>query len=148
MPAPPSASPRFRRTRRSRSMACSRAREICSSKNTRRAMRAPDWLTARPVAHRGLHDAARGILENMPGAVQAAIAGNFSIEVDIQLSADGEAMVHHDNALGRLTEGSGALLGKTAAELKAVAFKNTPERMMTLGDLCSLVAGRVPLVIE
>ena len=111
-------------------------------------MRAPDWLTARPVAHRGLHDAARGILENMPGAVQAAIAGNFSIEVDIQLSADGEAMVHHDNALGRLTEGSGALLGKTAAELKAVKFKNTPERMMTLGDLCSLVAGRVPLVIE
>ena len=111
-------------------------------------MRAPDWLTARPVAHRGLHDAARGIIENMPGAVQAAITGNFSIEVDIQLSADGEAMVHHDDALGRLTEGSGALLGKTAAELKAVTFKDTQERMMTLGDLWALVAGRVPLVIE
>ena len=111
-------------------------------------MRAPDWLTARPVAHRGLHDAARGIIENMPGAVQAAIAGNFSIEVDIQLSADGEAMVHHDDALGRLTEGSGALRGKTASELKAVTFKSTAERMMTLGDLCALVAGRVPLVIE
>ena len=55
-------------------------------------MRAPDWLTARPVAHRGLHDISRGIVENMPGAVQAAIAGNFSIEVDIQLSSDGEAM--------------------------------------------------------
>src|SRR5207249_5557714 len=79
---------------------------------------------------------------------QAAVDGNFAIECDIQLSSDGEAMVHHDNALGRLTEGSGALLGKTAAELKAVAFKNTPERMMTLGDLCTLVAGRVPLVIE
>ncbi len=111
-------------------------------------MRAPDWLTARPIAHRGLHDAARGIIENMPGAVQATIAGNFSIEVDIQLTADGEAMVHHDDALGRLTEGSGALLGKTAAELKAVTFKRTPERMMSLGDLCTLVAGRVPLVIE
>ena len=111
-------------------------------------MRAPDWLTARPIAHRGLHDAARGIIENMPGAVQATIAGNFSIEVDIQLTADGEAMVHHDDALGRLTEGSGALLGKTAAELKAVTFKSTPERMMSLGDLCTLVAGRVPLVIE
>lgn len=111
-------------------------------------MRAPDWLTARPVAHRGLHDFARGIVENMPGAVQAAIDGNFSIEVDIQLTADGEAMVHHDDALGRLTDGSGALLGKTAAELKAVRFRNTPERMMTLGDLCALVDGRVPLVIE
>ncbi len=57
-------------------------------------------------------------------------------------------MVHHDDALGRLTEGSGALLGKTSAELKAVTFKTTSERMMTLADLCALVAGRVPLVIE
>jgi glycerophosphoryl diester phosphodiesterase len=111
-------------------------------------MRAPDWLTARPVAHRGLHDAARGIIENMPGAAHAAISGNFGIECDIQLTSDGEAMVHHDDALGRLTEGSGALLGKTAAELKAVKFRDTPERMMTLGDLCALIAGRVPLVIE
>ncbi|MGY3420625.1 glycerophosphoryl diester phosphodiesterase [Bradyrhizobium sp. F1.13.4] len=86
-------------------------------------MRAPDWLTARPVAHRGLHDIARGIVENMPGAVQAAIAGNFSIEVDIQLSADGEAMVHHDHALGRLTETTGPLVDKTAAELKALTFQ-------------------------
>jgi glycerophosphoryl diester phosphodiesterase len=111
-------------------------------------VRVPDWLTARPVAHRGLHDAARGIIENMPAAAQAALAGRFSIECDIQLTADGEAMVHHDNELGRLTEGSGALLGKTAAELKAVTFKNTSERMMTLAELCALVAGRVPLVIE
>src|SRR6201991_4372187 len=111
-------------------------------------MRAPDWLTARPVAHRGLHDRARGIIENMPAAAAAAVAGNFAIECDIQLTSDGEAIVHHDDALGRLTEGSGALLGKTAAELKAVKFKNTDERMMTLADLCTLVAGRVPLVIE
>jgi glycerophosphoryl diester phosphodiesterase len=111
-------------------------------------VRAPDWLTARPVAHRGLHDRARGIVENMPAAAQAAVDGNFAIECDIQLTADGEAMVHHDDALGRLTEGSGPLLGKTAAELKAVSFKDTPERMMSLGDLCALVGGHVPLVIE
>lgn len=111
-------------------------------------MRAPDWLTARPVAHRGLHDDARGIVESMPGAFRAAIAGNFSIETDIQLTADGEAMVHHDDELGRLTEGSGALRTKTAAELRQVVFKNTSERMMSLADLCRLVAGRVPLVIE
>jgi len=109
---------------------------------------APDWLTARPVAHRGLHDAARGIIENMPGAARAAVAGNFAIECDIQLSADGEAMVHHDGVLDRLTEASGKLRDKTAAELKSVPFKATAERMMTLADLCDLVAGRVPLVIE
>jgi glycerophosphoryl diester phosphodiesterase len=109
---------------------------------------APDWLTARPVAHRGLHDRISGIVENMPGAARAAISGNFGIECDIQLSADGEAMVHHDDALGRLTEGSGALLGLTCRELKAVRFKDTPEQMMTLGDLCALVDGRVPIIIE
>ena len=111
-------------------------------------MRAPDWLTARPIAHRGLHDRARGIIENMPAAAQAAVSGNFSIECDIQLTADGEAMVHHDDALGRLTEGSGALLDMTSGQLRAVKFKDTSERMMSLGDLCALVAGRVPLVIE
>jgi len=84
----------------------------------------------------------------MPGAVQAAISGNFAIEVDIQLSADGEAMVHHDHALGRLTDASGPVVAKTAAELKAITFKDTTERMMSLGDLCAMVAGRVPLVIE
>jgi len=111
-------------------------------------LRAPDWLTARPVAHRGLHDRARGIIENMPAAVEAAISGRFAIEVDIQLTGDGEAMVHHDDALGRLTDGGGALLRKTATELKAVSFKDTPERMMSLPDLLTLVRGRVPLVIE
>ena len=111
-------------------------------------MRAPDWLTARPVAHRGLHDRARGIIENMPGAAVAAIDGHFTIECDIQLTADGEAMVHHDDALGRLTKGSGDLLDLTSEKLRAVRFKDTSERMMSLGDLCALVAGRVPLVIE
>ena len=111
-------------------------------------MRAPNWLTARPIAHRGLHDRARGIIENMPAAAQAAVSGNFGIECDIQLTADGEAMVHHDDALGRVTEGTGALLGMTSGQLRAVKFKDTSERMMSLGDLCALVAGRVPLVIE
>ena len=57
-------------------------------------------------------------------------------------------MVHHDDALGRLTVGSGALINMTAAELKAVEFRDTPERMMSLAELCALVNGRVPLVIE
>src|SRR5882672_11648367 len=107
-----------------------------------------DWLTAQPIAHRGLHDAAAGVIENTASAFRAAIEGGFAIECDIQLSADGEAMVHHDFALGRLTEGSGPLRDKTAAELKQMMFKDTPERMMSLGDLCALVAGRVPLIIE
>src|SRR4051812_4485053 len=107
-----------------------------------------DWLTARPVAHRGLHDAAAGVIENTASAFKAAIAGGFGIETDLQISSDGEAMVHHDFALGRLTLGSRQLAAMTAAGLKEVPFKATTDRMMTLGELCAFVAGRAPLVIE
>ena len=79
-----------------------------------------DWLTARPIAHRGLHDAAAGVIENTASAFAAAIAGGYGIETDLQISADGEAMVHHDDVLGRLTEGRGRLADMTAAEIKAV----------------------------
>jgi glycerophosphoryl diester phosphodiesterase len=66
----------------------------------------------------------------------------------VQISADGEAMVHHDDTLGRLTDGSGALDTLTAAELKRVAFKASVDRMLTLGELCDLVGGRTTLLIE
>jgi glycerophosphoryl diester phosphodiesterase len=107
-----------------------------------------DWLTARPIAHRGLHDAARGVFENTAGAVRAAIAANYGIEVDVQVSGDGEAMVHHDDVLGRLTEGEGRLDSFTAAELRLVPFRGSDEHMMTLGDLCDLVGGRVTMLVE
>jgi glycerophosphoryl diester phosphodiesterase len=111
-------------------------------------MSGPDWLTAQPVAHRGLHDIAAGVVENTASAFAAAIAGGFAIETDLQLSSDGEAMVHHDFALGRLTLGSRQLAAMTAAGLKEVPFKATADRMMTLGEMCGLVAGRTPMLIE
>jgi glycerophosphoryl diester phosphodiesterase len=111
-------------------------------------MSSPDWLTNRPVAHRGLHDAARGVIENTPSAVAAAAAANYAIEVDLQITADGEAMVYHDDSLGRLTEGSSELKSMGAAELRRVPFKATSDHMISLGELCDLVAGRVTLVLE
>ncbi len=107
-----------------------------------------DWLTARPIAHRGLHDAANGVIENTAPAFTAAIAAGFGIETDLQISADGEAMVHHDDALGRLTEGSARLADLSATEIKAVRFKGSAAHILTLGELCELVAGRAPLLLE
>jgi glycerophosphoryl diester phosphodiesterase len=107
-----------------------------------------DWLTARPVAHRGLHDTANGVVENTPSAFAAAISCNYAIECDLQLSADGEAMVFHDETLDRLTVAQGPLSARNSDELKAIALKNTDDRMITLSELCELVAGRVTLVIE
>jgi glycerophosphoryl diester phosphodiesterase len=107
-----------------------------------------DWLTARPIAHRGLHDDAAGVIENTASAFRAAIEGRYAIECDVQVSADGEAMVYHDETLGRLTQGQERLDAMPAAALKRVAFHATADRMMTLGELCDLVAGRVTLVVE
>ena len=107
-----------------------------------------DWLTARPIAHRGLHDAKAGIVENSASAFAAAVAANYAIECDLQLSADGEAMVHHDDMLGRLNEGSALLDAMPAAELRRVRYRGSGDRIITLGDLCDLVGGRVTLVIE
>jgi glycerophosphoryl diester phosphodiesterase len=107
-----------------------------------------DWLTERPIAHRGLHDAASGVIENTAGAVRAAIAAGYGIEVDVQISADGEAMVHHDAVLGRLIDGDERLDRLSAAALGRVTFRGSDERMMTLGELCDLVGGRVPILVE
>jgi len=92
-----------------------------------------DWLTARPIAHRGLHGP--GAVENTPTAFNAAIAAGYAI-------------VHHDAKLGRLTEGSGALAAMTVADLRRIAFKETADRIITLGELLDLVAGRATLAIE
>jgi len=51
------------------------------------------WLVARPIAHRGLHDEARGVVENSLASARAAISKNYAIECDVQLSRDGEAVV-------------------------------------------------------
>jgi glycerophosphoryl diester phosphodiesterase len=57
-------------------------------------------------------------------------------------------MVHHDDALGRLTSGSGRLADMAAAEIKAVRFQQSADRILTLSELCELVGGRATLVLE
>lgn len=106
-----------------------------------------EWVSARPVAHRGLHDG-NNVIENTASAFAAAIAGGYGIECDLQVSADGEAMVYHDEALGRLAQGNARLDAVMAAELKRTPFKAGNDRMMTLGDLCDFTADRTALIIE
>jgi glycerophosphoryl diester phosphodiesterase len=107
-----------------------------------------DWLTARPFAHRGLHDAVAGTVENTARAVSAAIEAGYAIEIDLQRAADGEVMVFHDAVLDRLTDGHGRLDALSAANLKRLKLKNTNDRILTLGEVCELVGGRTPMLLE
>lgn len=106
------------------------------------------WLTERPIAHRGLHDRALGVVENTPTAVARAIDNGFGIEIDVQATADGEAVVFHDDTLDRLTEARGPVAAMTLAELRRVAFRETADRVWTLDECLDLVAGRRALTVE
>lgn len=106
------------------------------------------WLIARPIAHRGLHDLAAGVIENSASAAEAAIAGGFGIECDVQLTADGEAVVFHDFMLDRLTAESGAVVERKADALSAITLKGSGDRILTLSAFLDLIGGRVPLIIE
>jgi glycerophosphoryl diester phosphodiesterase len=109
---------------------------------------APHWLIAQPIAHRGLHDAQRGIVENTLGAVESAAAAKLAIECDVQPSADGEAMVFHDATLDRLTLSGGPLFQKTAREIQDARFRTAAERIPTLVEFLQRVASRTPVICE
>jgi glycerophosphoryl diester phosphodiesterase len=104
------------------------------------------WLTARPIAHRGLHGGA--IVENTLAAADAAAAANYAIECDIQLTADGELVVFHDDTLERLTVAAGPLRSRTLADLKSIAYRDTEERIPELKEFLARVASRTPILIE
>ncbi len=114
----------------------------------RRAPNAPAWLTERPIAHRGLHDAASGVIENTLRAAQAAIEAGFSIECDVQMSADQEVFVFHDDALDRLTDAKGAFIDKNAAEIRQARIRGSGDPPPAFAEFLALVAGRAPVVCE
>lgn len=106
------------------------------------------WLTARPIAHRGLHDRAAGVIENTLGAAARAVAKGFNIEVDLTLSVDEEVVVFHDDTLDRLTAATGRVDRRTMAELREIPITGTDDRIPTLDELLALVDGRVGLCLE
>ena len=106
----------------------------------------PASFLARPIAHRALHGA--GAPENSRAAVQRAVEAGYGIEIDLQLSADGIAMVFHDDTLPRLTGEPGAVRARSAAELAGITLRGSDEGIPTLAQVLDLVAGRVPLLIE
>lgn len=111
-------------------------------------MTAPDWLTAAPFTHRGLHDAARGVPENSFAAFEAAAEAGFAIELDVHRSVDGRAVVVHDRELGRLTGRELRVDQRTWDELRDLRLGGTDERLPLLGDVLDLVDGRVGVMVE
>lgn len=108
----------------------------------------PSSFLSVPLAHRALHDVADGRPENSRAAIRAAMNAGYGIEIDLQLSKDGQAMVFHDYMLDRLTHERGPVRGRTAAELGKIVLAGGDEGIPTFAEVLDLVAGRVPLLVE
>lgn len=100
-----------------------------------------------PVAHRGLWTP-DGAPENSLAAFQAACSHGYGVELDVQLTADGEAVVFHDERLERMTGQEGRLRDHTVAELGAMALKGTDETIPTLADTLTMIGHRAMVFIE
>lgn len=105
------------------------------------------WLK-RPIAHRGLHDATRGIAENSVSAVKAAMRQGLAVEVDLQRAADDMPVVFHDPTLDRMTDESGPVASRDVNSLRDIPMKDGGDRILSLPDLLELVGDTVPLLLE
>jgi glycerophosphoryl diester phosphodiesterase len=106
-----------------------------------------DLLFAPPVAHRGLWSPA-GAPENSLAAFHAACAGGYGIELDVQLTRDGEAVVFHDDALDRMCGVEGKLRDRSLSELRELRLKGTEETIPTLAETLAEVGHRALVHIE
>lgn len=97
-------------------------------------------------AHRGLHG--NGVPENSLHAFELACEAGYGIELDIQLSSDGEVMVFHDGTLLRMTGVDKKICELTSDELSVLRLAGTEQKIPTLREVLALVDGRVPLLVE
>ena len=104
-------------------------------------------LTAAPIAHRGLWTPG-GAPENSLAAFAAAADAGYGMELDVQRSADGEAMVFHDDRLERMTGAHGRVAGRTAAKLAGLRLAGSGEPIPTLAQVLERVAGRGLVLVE
>ena len=109
----------------------------------------PSEFLRLPIAHRSLHDVTDGRPENSRAGIRAAIDAGYGIEIDLQLSADGHAMVFHDYNLERLADGTGPINLLTREQARTISLKGGDgEGIPDLAEVLDLVAGKVPLLIE
>lgn len=103
----------------------------------------------RPIAHRGLHSARAGVIENTADAFEAAIAKGYGVECDVRPAANGLPIVFHDKTLDRLCMTSGDVGRLVAPDLRDIRYRASSSiGILTLAEFLDLVAGRAPVFVE
>lgn len=90
-------------------------------------------------AHRGMFGGENP--ENSLGAFAKAVENGYGIELDVQVSADGEPIVFHDYNLLRMYGENKTVDSLTAEELKEYGIP-------TLREALEIIDGKVPVIVE
>lgn len=102
----------------------------------------------RNFAHRGLHKRDKSVPENSLAAFERAASYGYGIELDVQLSKDGQVVVFHDDTLNRVCGVDARVDSKTLAELQQLSLCGTDETIPLFSDVLKTVRGRGALIVE
>lgn len=97
-------------------------------------------------AHRGLWD--DEVPENSLAAFGKAVEAGYGVELDLQLSSDGEVFVFHDENLSRMTGIDKKLSACSAEELDHIHLGSSDEKIPRLTEVLSLIHGQIPILVE
>ena len=99
-------------------------------------------------AHRGLHTRDMRVPENSLEAFRLAADAGYGIELDVQLSRDGQVVVFHDDTLDRVCSVHGRVEDYSYDELRQFSLCATRHRIPLLSDALSVIRGRGPVIVE
>ncbi|MBR1455895.1 MAG: glycerophosphodiester phosphodiesterase [Oscillospiraceae bacterium] len=99
-------------------------------------------------AHRGLHARDKSVPENSLEAFRLAAAAGYGIELDVQLSRDGQVVVFHDDTLKRVCGVDARVDSLSYAELSQLRLCGTEHGIPLLSQVLAVIRGRGPLLVE
>ncbi len=99
-------------------------------------------------AHRGLHSRDKSVPENSLAAFTLAARAGYGVELDVQLSKDGQVVVFHDATLTRVCGLDKRVEELTLAELKMLRLCGTEQRIPLLSEALKAIHGAGPLIVE
>lgn len=102
------------------------------------------WVLTKPITHRGLWE--EGIPENSMSAYENSIKLGYPIEMDVQMSVDGELFCFHDDNLKRMTGVDEDIRTLTAEEIKQLKIGD--EHIPTFRQFLDFINGQVPILVE
>ncbi len=108
--------------------------------------RAPFW--GMNFAHRGLHSRDKSVPENSVEAFRLAARAGYGIELDVQLSRDGQVVVFHDDTLTRVCGVDKRVDELDYSELRQLKLCGKDTSIPLLSEVLAVIRGRGPLIVE